>query len=246
MGFQPMPNGTECEVQSVKCGRRGLWPPVSSLPPALRATSDERRALRYPPSTHLPIYASTGPRPPFSLARPPSFADNTPQRAPAAEAPRRAPRTRHVRNRIPATTRWENAKTRQPSPSDSNPSNCILRADPQEDCESLSRIVRTDPKRTKKSSRRDCLMIEDHQEESGPKESSGRRRKEMKTGDSIFRVAVLLLLGAILIVQCLLLKAIHDVRPPTLGDLRKAQGAARRELYLRRPMVEVSGSVRVD
>ncbi len=56
----------------------------------------------------------------------------------------------------------------------------------------------------------------------------------MKKADMLFRVSVLLLLAAILTVQCLILKA------------RKAQGVARRELYLRRPMVQVSGSVDID
>jgi hypothetical protein len=68
----------------------------------------------------------------------------------------------------------------------------------------------------------------------------------MKKADMLFRVSVLLLLAAILTVQCLILKATNDSRPPTLGDLRKAQGDARRELYLRRPMVQVSGSVDID
>jgi len=68
----------------------------------------------------------------------------------------------------------------------------------------------------------------------------------MTKADMIFRLSVLLLLAAILTVQCLILKATNDARPPTLGELREAQGNARRELYLRRPMVQVSGSVDID
>lgn len=70
--------------------------------------------------------------------------------------------------------------------------------------------------------------------------------RPMKNGDILFRAAVLLLLTAILLVQCLILKETHDARLPTMGDLRKAKGDARREIYLRRPMVVVRGSVDID
>jgi hypothetical protein len=68
----------------------------------------------------------------------------------------------------------------------------------------------------------------------------------MTKADVLFRVSVVLLLAAILTVQCLILKATNDARPPTLGESLEAQGDARRELYLRRPMVQVSGSVDID
>lgn len=68
----------------------------------------------------------------------------------------------------------------------------------------------------------------------------------MTKADMLFRVSVLLLLAAILTVQCLILKVTNDSRPPTLGELRKARGDAHRELYLRRPIIEVSGSVDIE
>ena len=48
--------------------------------------------------------------------------------------------------------------------------------------------------------------------------------------ENIFRVGVLLLLAAILIVQCLILKETHDARTPTLREIQEAKGDARREL----------------
>ena len=71
-------------------------------------------------------------------------------------------------------------------------------------------------------------------------------KENMKHENILFRAGVLFLLAAILIVQCFILKATHNARPPTLGELREAKGDARRELYLQRPIVHVSGSVDID
>ena len=68
----------------------------------------------------------------------------------------------------------------------------------------------------------------------------------MAKRDTMFRGSLLLLLTSILIAQCLALREMHLARPPTLGDLRTAEGDARQAVILRRPLVHVSGSVSVD
>lgn len=59
----------------------------------------------------------------------------------------------------------------------------------------------------------------------------------MRFVDTRFHFGVLLLLLGILVVQCLILKEVHEARPPTLGEFREAQGDALKELVRRTPVM---------
>jgi len=62
--------------------------------------------------------------------------------------------------------------------------------------------------------------------------------------DRILKVIACFLLAAILIIQILILQRM----PPTLNDIRKAKGDARRELMLKQPIIraEISEPLRVE
>lgn len=68
----------------------------------------------------------------------------------------------------------------------------------------------------------------------------------MATSARFFRGYTMILLMGIMIIQILILRGMHDARPPALGEFREAKGAERRMLLLRQPMVHVSGSVDID
>jgi len=114
MGFRPCGTGP-----SVKREAWAPWPMASSLQPPACTPSDQRRAThppvsRFYASTHLRFYrppSGPGPWPHFSLAPPPSSADNTPNEPRPQNASRRASRTRDVRNRKTATTREDTNRT---------------------------------------------------------------------------------------------------------------------------------------
>jgi hypothetical protein len=60
--------------------------------------------------------------------------------------------------------------------------------------------------------------------------------------DSVLRALTVLLLAIIAILQALILTRM----PPTIGELRSADAADRRKILMRKPLIDVSGSVEVD
>ena len=63
--------------------------------------------------------------------------------------------------------------------------------------------------------------------------------------EAMFRIAVVVLLSAILVVQILTLLRAPQATP-TMADLREASGDQRGELMLRVPLVRVQGAVEVN
>ena|ERR1700681_2570154 len=62
----------------------------------------------------------------------------------------------------------------------------------------------------------------------------------------VFRVAVVLLLAAMLVVQVAILRKMPEPVPSVAAIQNAASPAATRDLLLRRPMVTVNGSVEVE